>query len=114
MIDFDALLLILGLILAAAYWRAALGIHERAVAAARKAVDQTGAQWLDQAVSLERIQPYWARRWGLPTLRRYYRFEFSLAGDDRRTGRVVVEGRRIRYCELHMPDGHLIFDIDPD
>ena len=113
MIDFNALLLILVLILIAAYWRGTLGVRERAAAAARKAVDQTRAQWLDQSISLERMQPYRMSKGGVG-LRRFYRFEFSLVGDDRRTGRVIVEGRRIRHCELDMPEGRLIFNLDSE
>lgn len=109
MIDLNALLFILVLVLAAAYWRGALGARERVMATARKAVAQVGAQLLDQTVSMEWMKLYRTPGGGVG-IRRFYHFEFSLTGDDRRTGRVVVDGRRIRHCELHMPDGNLILD----
>ena len=109
MINLNALLFILVLVLVAVYWRGALGARERVMETARKAVVQVGAQLLDQTVSMQWMKLYRAPGAGVG-IRRFYRFEFSLTGDDRRTGRVVVDGQRIRHCELHMPDGNLILD----
>ena len=107
MIDLGALLLILILVLVAVYWRGALGARERVLDAARRAVEQVNAQWLDQTVSMERMKLIRAPGGGIG-IRRFYRFESSLAGDDRRMGRVVVDGQRVRHCELLMPEGKLI------
>ena len=109
MINLNALLFIFLLILVAAYWRGALGVRERVLATARKAVDQVGAQLLDQTVSMAWMKLCRTQSGGV-AIRRCYRFEFSLAGDDRRMGRVVIDGRRVRHCELQMPEGNLILD----
>ncbi len=80
-------------------WLDGLRAREAAVAAARRACEAGGLQFLDDSVArgairLERDDD------GVLRLRRSYAFEFSVSGDDRRPGWVVVLGRRVVSIDL--------------
>jgi len=86
-------LLILMLLLAVAffYWSAARGAAERAEHVGRNACRAAGVQWLDQTVHADGLR---LRRGhdGRLGFERSFRFEYSIDGSDRYTGRLVLRG----------------------
>lgn len=95
------LLLTIGLI--ALYWQSSLRARERAVQACIRACREYDVQFLDQSVQLARIRP--ARvTGGSLGFRRWYGFEFSTNGDDRRVGLVVMLGNRPEHMHLDLPE----------
>lgn len=89
--------LVLLMILAAtavAFWSASRAAAERAEALGRDACRAAGVQWLDQSVHEIRIRlcRYENGRLGLE---RTFRFDYSLDGDDRHSGRLVLRGNRL-------------------
>lgn len=99
----------IGLIVAViAFWINGMQAHERAERRARKACQEQGVQFLDDTVSLARIRP--ARTdGGRATWRRHYRFEFSVGGDQRAEGEVILLGKRVDAVTLDMPD-HTLYE----
>lgn len=94
------ILLLLGLI--ALYWQSSLRARERAVQACIRACREYDVQFLDQSVQMERIRI--ARvSGGRLGFRRWYGFEFSTDGDDRRAGLVVMLGQRPESMHLDLP-----------
>lgn len=90
------LLMIVGAI-AFAYWSAGRAAAERAEALGRNACRAAGVQWLDQSVHEIRIR-LCRRENGLLGLERTFRFDYSLSGDDRHTGRLVLrDGRLVSF-----------------
>lgn len=76
------------------FWLDSLRARDAAVAAARRACELEGLQFLDDTVSLaglklERDDDNVVR------FRRVYNFEYSDTGDNRRRGSVVMLGRRV-------------------
>ena len=76
--------------------------REIAVAAARRACEVEGLQFLDDTVAgaglaLERDDA------GQVRLRRSYTFEFSETGDNRRPGRVVMLGHDVVLLNVNVP-----------
>ncbi|KAB2311520.1 DUF3301 domain-containing protein [Betaproteobacteria bacterium SCN2] len=93
--------LIVFLLLALAVWFVADGLkaRETAHAAARRACDEAGVQFLDDTVSQSGMRL--ARDAdGRATLERQFRFEFSATGDDRQQGRVRLVGNRVQDVNL--------------
>ena len=76
------------------FWLEGLKVRDAAMAAARRACESEGLQFLDDTVSLGGIK---AERDddGALRLRRIYNFEYSDTGDNRRRGSVVMLGRRV-------------------
>ncbi|KRA15316.1 MULTISPECIES: DUF3301 domain-containing protein [unclassified Lysobacter] len=89
--------LILLMILGAAafsFWSAGRAAAERAEALGRDACKAAGVQWLDQSVHaigmrLCRHESGWLG------LERTFRFDYSLDGEDRHIGRMVLRGERL-------------------
>lgn len=81
------------------YIRRALMARERAFIAARKHCEEMGVQLLDQNVYLRRI---WFKRndAGRLCLWRAFYFEFTVVGDDRYIGRVILLGDRVTAVQL--------------
>ena len=81
---------------------AARAAAERAAEIGRDACQAAGVQWLDQSVHLLSMRP---RRGGdgWIGMERHYGFEYSLNGDDRHAGRIVLHGRRLRSLVGPMP-----------
>lgn len=76
-----------------------LKARETAHAAARRACEEAGVQFLDDTVSQSGLRL--ARNGeGRATLERHYRFEFSPSGDDRQQGRVRLLGNRVQEVNL--------------
>lgn len=93
--------LIVLLLLGAAIWFFSDGLkaRETAYAAARRACEQAGVQFLDDTVSQSGMRL--ARDGeGHATLERLFRFEFSTTGDDRQQGRVRLLGGRVQEVNL--------------
>jgi hypothetical protein len=97
----DYLVALLMLLLAGWFWLDALRARELAVVLSRRACEERGLQFLDQAVALRRMGLRWTGQ-GL-RLRRVYRFEFSEEGTGRRTGHLVLVGLRLQELSLGLP-----------
>ncbi|QID17890.1 DUF3301 domain-containing protein [Nitrogeniibacter mangrovi] len=81
------------------FWMDSLKTREIALAAARKACERVGHQFLDETVATERTRP--ARNAeGQLCLRRVYRFEYSDTGDNRHRGAVVMLGRAVDVVQI--------------
>lgn len=88
---------ILGIVLAAAIawlWLDSIRVRESAVAAARVACASEGLMLLDDTVSITSLKAARDDN-GRVKLQRSYEFEYSDTGDNRRTGSVVMIGRRL-------------------
>lgn len=104
MLDFTDILVLLLFAAVVAFWADSLRARERALSAARRACERAGVQLLDETVALARLGL--ARNdEGRLTFARAYRFEFSLVGDERRSGQVLLTGGRIDYTRLELPEG---------
>ena len=97
----DYLVALLMLLQAGWFWLDALRARELAVVLSRRACEERGLQFLDQAVALRRMGVRWTGQ-GL-RLRRVYRFEFSEEGTGRRTGHLVLVGLRLQELSLGLP-----------
>ncbi len=89
------------LLLGAAVWFVSdsLKAREAAHAAARKACEEAGVQFLDDTVSQSGMRL--ARNAeGRVIFERHFRFEFSPTGDDRQQGRVRLLGSRVQEVNL--------------
>jgi hypothetical protein len=99
------LFLIFVVALVAFYWYSSAKCKEIAVAAARKECKFNEVQLLDQTVQQVRISmsrdknDNW-RVW------RHYRFDFSVEGDDRRGGEVILLGHNVISTYVSLPPVH--------
>ncbi|MCF7222364.1 DUF3301 domain-containing protein [Marilutibacter chinensis] len=86
-------LMILGA-LGYAWWNAARAAAEQAERLGREACRAAGVQWLDQTVHVigMRLSRHDDGRMGLE---RTFRFDYSLNGDDRHSGRMTLRGGRL-------------------
>lgn len=81
------------------FWLDGLKTREIAVAAAKQACGAGAVQLLDDTVALGSIRL--ARNpQGQLALRRFYRFEFSDTGDNRRGGMVAILGHSVESVRL--------------
>jgi len=81
------------------FWFDSLKARETGVDAARRACVREGVQFLDETVvgqglCLARDDN------GRVVLRRGYAFEYSVSGDDRNAGSVVLEGREVVLVDV--------------
>lgn len=89
------------------YWYDSLRSREVALRHCRQFCRQHQVQFLDQSVHVSRFRL--GRDAGnRPCIRRFYVFEFSIAGTDRYYGVAVVAGGRLEYLSLLHPDGEII------
>lgn len=88
------------------FWLDGLRAREQALKECRRACRQAGVQLLDETVALSalRLVPEAGRL----ALERRFGFEFSLNGDARHGGRIILRGRRIVSVQLEHPDGLVI------
>jgi hypothetical protein len=93
------------------FWYDSMQARERTLAACRRACRRINAQLLDETVALDRMRL--ARRQGQLVIARRYRFEFSLAGDDRRAGWVHLLGSRITDLQMEYPEGLVMEPVSP-
>jgi hypothetical protein len=75
-------------------WLDSLKARDAAIAAARRACDGEGLQFLDESVAIAGFKLDRDGE-GALVLRRTYTFEFSDTGDNRRRGSVVMLGHRV-------------------
>lgn len=89
------------LILALVIWFVwdSLKAREAAHAAARKACEEAGVQFLDDTVSQSGIRLARDAE-GRVVMERQFRFEFTPSGDDRQQGRVRLLGGRVQEVNL--------------
>lgn len=87
------LLMIFG---AAAYsfWNAGRAAAERAEVVGRDACQSAGVQWLDQSVHSIGLRVI-RRESGWLGFERTFRFDYSIDGEDRHVGRLVLRGDRL-------------------
>lgn len=97
------LILLIGAV--AFYWMSAARCKEIAIGAARRECQFNSVQLLDQTVQQTRLSMsrdsnnQW-RIW------RHYRFDYSLEGDDRRGGEVVLLGHQVVRTYVSLPPVH--------
>jgi hypothetical protein len=96
------LILMLLAIAVLAFWFAGRAAAETATHYGRQACSRAGVVWLDHSVHLLSMRP---RRGGdgWIGMERQYGFEYSINGDDRHAGRIVLHGRRLRSLVGPMP-----------
>lgn len=89
-----ALLLMMAVVAAALAWQAGRAAAETAAYWGQRACAQAGVQWLDQSVHLLSFR---LRRGadGWLGIERQFGFEYSIGGEDRHAGRVVLHGTRL-------------------
>ncbi|HUW28450.1 MAG TPA: DUF3301 domain-containing protein [Sulfuriferula sp.] len=81
------------------FWLDSLKTREIAIAAAKRACSADAVQLLDDTVAMASIRL--ARNsQGQVALRRFYRFEFSDNGDNRRGGVVLMLGSAVETVRL--------------
>jgi hypothetical protein len=76
-----------------------LKAREAAHAAARKACEEAGVQFLDDTVSQTKLRLSRDQD-GRAVLERWFRFEFSPSGDDREQGTVRLKSHRVQEINL--------------
>ncbi|APZ44222.1 DUF3301 domain-containing protein [Acidihalobacter ferrooxydans] len=76
-------------------WVDALRAREAALRACRRATQRFELQLLDETVALRRLRPARTRS-GRVGLRRHYSFEYSVQGNERRQGEIVMLGRHVQ------------------
>jgi hypothetical protein len=76
-----------------------LKAREAAHAAARKACEEAGVQFLDDTVSQMRLKLARDNE-GRAVVERWFRFEFSDSGDDRQQGTVRLKSNRVLEINL--------------
>jgi hypothetical protein len=77
-----------------AFWNAGRAAAERAGRLGRDACRSAGVQWLDDSVHATGLRPY-RRADGWLGWERTFRFDYSLDGNDRHAGRMVLRGDRL-------------------
>jgi len=100
--SFTNLNLLILLLLLIGFWRDSLRVREIATRICRNACESHGVQFLDQAVALHRLSLSWTRS-GL-RLKRTYQFDYSLEGQGRRTGYLVMLGSQHLSLHIELPE----------
>ena len=97
------LLIILLCLASAWYWLDSMRAREIACALCEQACAGAGVQFLDETVALKRL---WLRRdrEGRLRLCRRYGFEFSITGESRRAGFVMLCGTELEALHLDLGD----------
>lgn len=81
------------------FWLDSLKTREIAIAAAKRACSADAVQLLDDTVAMASIRLARNDR-GQVAVRRFYRFEFSDTGDNRRGGVVLMLGSAVETVRL--------------
>lgn len=87
------------------FWLDSLKAREVAVRAARAACESEALLFLDDTVAIAGLKPSRDEN-GHFALQRAYNFEFSDTGNNRRTGSVVVLGRRVVLLNIDWRDAY--------
>ena len=77
-----------------AFWSAGRAAAERAEEVGRDACQAAGVQWLDQSVHAIGLRPY-RQESGWLGFERTFRFDYSIDGQDRHIGKLVLRGDRL-------------------
>jgi hypothetical protein len=88
------LILMIAAAMAFAFWSAGRAAAERAEAVGRDACQAAGVQWLDQSVHAIGIRMCRHDN-GWLGWERTFRFDYSIDGQDRHVGRLVLRGDRL-------------------
>lgn len=80
--------------MAFAFWSAGRAAAERAEAVGRDACRAAGVQWLDQSVHAIGLR-LCRHDNGWLGFERTFRFDYSIDGEDRHVGRLVLRGERL-------------------
>ncbi|MCZ6828144.1 MAG: DUF3301 domain-containing protein [Gammaproteobacteria bacterium] len=94
-LDLGEVVLILVLAAYAAYLFQALRVRELALQAARRSCEREGVQLLDQSVSIQRLSVS-RDAGGKWRVWRQYRFEYTVDGQERERGNVIMLGNRLQ------------------
>lgn len=101
-------ILIIGLIIGAGwFWWTGTQSRESAIALARRACAQCRVQLLDETVTLSKLRLQRNHRGSLQ-IARWYRFEFSTSGDNRRDGVVGILGKKLISMHLDVDQEELV------
>jgi hypothetical protein len=100
--SFTSLNLLLALSVLIWFWRDSLRVRESATRISRQSCKSYGVQFLDQTVALQRLQLRWVHS-GV-RLQRTYQFDYSLEGEGRRTGYLVMLGHQHLSLHLNLPE----------
>lgn len=99
MLPIEELLLLLCVLLLIWFWIESLRAREIAMRAASQACAEEGLQLLDETVSGQGLR--FARNAnGTLEFQREFGFEFTDTGDNRRRGKLTLEGRRVTLLQL--------------
>jgi hypothetical protein len=88
-------------------WYDSLRYREHAIRGCKKDCKEMGLQLLDQTVALGSFSLRKDFNKRLKFMRRY-NFEFSINGNDRYKGSIVLLGDNIEHTRLEHPDGTII------
>lgn len=91
------------------FWLDSMRAREAALQRGKSMCAQMNVQLLDQTVHLARLRLGRNAR-GHIRLRRFYVYEFSIDGEDRWYGIVILLGQRLEYLRMEHPDGPIIQD----
>ncbi|MDH5300542.1 MAG: DUF3301 domain-containing protein [Gammaproteobacteria bacterium] len=111
MIDLLDIVIVLLLFLAGVFWWKTTQAREHAQRIALTACNREGVQLLDQSVALKSMKIKRSARRGW-VLVRYFGFEFSCTGDERREGVVAMIGNRRDYLVMDLPQPLVSVDDD--
>ena len=101
--NMEEIIILAALGLLAWYWLGGVQAKELAVTVARRSCKQHGVQLLDQTVVMEKVRLRRDRRGRLLPCR-YYHFEFSLDGEERRSGGVVIHAGKASGLYLDLAE----------
>lgn len=87
-----------------AFWFDSLRTREIALNAIRNSCRNARVQLLDDTLFVRKLRLARGVA-GHVQLRRYYRFEFSSEGNDRRPGYAILQGRRVENIWLEQAEG---------
>ena len=100
MIGNSEFILILVLILVVMFFISSIRTRELATDRAKILCNQSGVQFLDGTVALTEIRPT-RSNCGKLNFYRYYQFDYSEDGYNRRHGEVTMIGSSIKHCSLY-------------
>lgn len=103
----EFLFLLLILLLVVLFWQNNLKSREFAIKCCFSVCNKSNLQLLDQTIALKFIGiSTWKKH--IPVIYRKYVFEFSIDGNDRYDGFIIITNNRVELVGLDHPDGMLI------
>lgn len=95
------LLFLAGLFALLFFWWSNTQSRETAIKLARAACARCGVQLLDETVTLQKLRPSRSPK-GHMSIARWYTFEFSTSGNDRKSGMVGLLGNDLLQMHLQV------------